>query len=186
VKGFHHLPQKSLRRIKMKKLITAFFALVAMLALVSPLYAADYGKKSDKAGTTFISTEELKGMTVVSQTGEAIGEIESVKVDQQSGEIKFVNISKGGVIGMGEQETAVPFEALRFDQQNERVTLTVNESKLDNAPQQANMSDDEFQRNLESHYGIAPAWEGSKSKEDSQLETEPLEPTGLSRPGRYY
>jgi sporulation protein YlmC with PRC-barrel domain len=171
----------------MKKLITTFFALIAMLALVSPLYAAE---------TTFISAEEIEGMTVVSQTGEELGEIESVRVDPQSGEIKFVNISKGGAIGIGEEETAVPFEALRFDRQNERATLTVNESKLDNAPQQANMSDDEFHRNLESHYGIGPAWEGESDRietdptrsteEENQLETEPFEPTGLSRPGRYY
>jgi hypothetical protein len=36
----------------------------------------------------------------------------------------------------------------------------VNESKLDNAPHQASMSDDEFQRNLEQYYGVAPAWKG--------------------------
>jgi sporulation protein YlmC with PRC-barrel domain len=121
----------------MKKLITTFFALIAMLALVSPLYAAD----DYRTGTSFLSAEEIEGMKVVSQTGEEIGEIESVKVDHQSGEIKFVSISTG--IG---EETAVPFEAIRFDQHNERATLTVNENKLDNAPEQANMSDDEFQQ----------------------------------------
>lgn len=179
----------------MKKLITIFFALIAMLALVSPLYAGDYGKKSDKAGTTSMSAEKMEGMKVVSQTGEEIGEIKSAKTDQQSGKIKFVTISKGGVLGMGEEETAVPFEALRLDEQNERATLTVNESKLDNAPQQANMSDDEFQRNLESHYGVAPAWEGesnqmetdpARSTDENPLETEGTEPTGLSEPGRSF
>lgn len=184
----------------MKKLTTTFFALIAMLALVGPLYAGDYGKKSDKAGATSMSAEEMEGMKVVSQTGEEIGEIKSAKTDHQSGEIKFVTISKGGVMGMGEEETAVPFEALRLDEQNERATLTVNESKLDNAPQQANMSDEEFQRNLESHYGVAPAWEGesnqietdpARSTDENQtdknpLETEPFDPTGLSEPGRSF
>src|SRR5690606_4605817 len=104
----------SLRRIKMKNLITTFFALVAMLALVSPLYAAgEYDKKSDKAGATSMSADEMEGMKVVSQTGEEIGEIKSAKVDQQSGDIKFVTISKGGVLGMGGEDIAIPFEALR-------------------------------------------------------------------------
>jgi sporulation protein YlmC with PRC-barrel domain len=189
---FLHLPKHTLRRIKMKKIITTFFALVAMLALVSPLYAAgDYGKKSDKAGSASISAEEIQGMQVVSQTGEEIGEIKSATTDQESGKIKFVTISKGGVLGMGGEDVAIPFEALRLDQQNEQATLTVNESKLENAPQQANMSDDEFQRNLESHYGVAPAWEGesdkmddpARSMEQDQLETDPTRPMDPSQPG---
>ncbi len=178
----------------MKKLITTFFALVAMLALISPLYAAgEYDKKSDKAGSASISAEEIEGMKVVSQTGEEIGEIKSAKTDQESGKIKFVTLSKGGVLGMGGEDIAVPFEALRFDQQNEQATLTVNESKLDNAPQQANMSDDEFQRNLESHYGVAPAWEGesnqmetdpTRSMDQNKMETDPTRPMDPSQPSQ--
>ena len=178
----------------MKKIITTFFAFVAMLALVSPLYAAgDYGKKSDKAGSASISAEEIQGMQVVSQTGEEIGEIKSATTDQDTGKIKFVTVSKGGVLGMGGEDVAVPFEALRLDQQNEQATLTVNESKLENAPQQANMSDDEFQRNLESHYGVAPAWEGeskpmetdpTRSMDQDHLETDPTRPMDPSQPSQ--
>jgi sporulation protein YlmC with PRC-barrel domain len=178
----------------MKKIITTFFAFVAMLALVSPLYAAgDYGKESDKAGSASISSEEIQGMQVVSQTGVEIGEIKSATTDQNSGKIKFVTISKGGVLGMGGEDIAIPFEALRLDQQNEQATLTVNESKLDNAPQQANLSDDEFQRNLESHYGVAPAWEGeskqmetdpTRSMDQEHMETDPTRPMDPSQPGQ--
>lgn len=177
----------------MKKLITTIFAFVAILALVSPLYATgEYDKKSDQAGATSLSADELEGMKVVSQTGEEIGEIKSAKVDQASGNINFVTISKGGVLGMGGQDIAIPFEALNFDQQNERATLTVNESKLDNAPQQANMSDEEFQRNLESHYGVAPAFEGksnqmetdpTRSMDQNQMESDPTRTMDPSQPG---
>lgn len=194
----------------MKKLITTFFALVAMLALVSPLYAAgEYDKKSDKAGAASatgdygkdtgatgsanITAEEIQGMQVVSQTGEEIGEIQRASIDEQSGKVKFVTISKGGVLGMGGEDIAIPFEALQFDQQNERATLTVNESKLDNAPQQANMSDEEFQRNLQSHYGVAPAFEGesnqmetdpTRSMDKDHLETDPTRPMDPSQPSQ--
>lgn len=190
----------------MKTSITTFFALVAMLALVSPLYATgEYDKKSDKAGATSMtgekagatsmSAEELEGMKIVSQTGEEIGEIQSAKTDLQSGQINFVTISKGGVLGMGGEDIAIPFEALNFDKQNERATLTVNESKLDNAPQQANMSDDEFQRNLESHYGVAPAFKGdskqmetdpTRSMDQNHMESDPtrtMDPSQPSQPG---
>ncbi len=162
----------------MKKLISAFISVMAMLALASPLFAAgDYSTKSKHEGGSVTGTgqmsgsqnvitspAELKGMKVVSQNGDDIGKIEKVTTDPQSGHVKFVTISKGGVLGMGGKDIAVPREAFRIDNTKQEVTLTVNESKLNNVPKQANMSDDEFQRNLERHYGVAPAFKGNTQK----------------------
>jgi sporulation protein YlmC with PRC-barrel domain len=175
-----HATKNSSRRSKMKNLTSTFIAVVAMLALAIPLYAAggDYDKKSEQAGATQLSVEKIKSMEVVTQTGEKIGEIKTVRTDTQTGEITFVTVSKGGVLGIGGEEIAVPFDALQFDQTNGQATLLVSESKLENAPQQANMSDAEFQRNLESHYGLAPAWEGESKQ--MEMDQEPMSP---SQPG---
>ena len=145
---------------KMKKL-TIFIAGVAMMALTSPLYAAgDSGKTTVSKGMTgtaqIQSAETLKGMQVFSQTGKKLGFIKSVNTDPKSGLIKFITISKGGFAGVGGEEIAVPIKAFQIDPTYRRATLTVNESKLDEAPHQAKMSDDEFQRNLEQYYGVAP------------------------------
>jgi sporulation protein YlmC with PRC-barrel domain len=176
----------------MKKLTTTFIAAVAMLALSSPLYATgEQNRTSDtqqEAGaTTAQSAEDLKGMNVVSQNGEAIGSISEVRIDPQSGEVQFVTVTKGGVLGIGGEDIAVPLEAFQFDPQNELATLTVDESKLDNAPQQANKSADEFQRELESHYGISPAWEQETEidqTQQQQLDTDSpsLQEEGKSKP----
>ena len=154
----------------MNKILSFFIATVAMLALVSSVFAAgEYSSGSKKmtepkSGTSQIqSPEKLKGMEVVSQTGDKLGKIESVNTDPRSGDVRFVTISKGSVLGMGGKDVAIPKEAFRVDQSNDKVLLTVSKDKLQNVPRQANMSDDEFQRNLEQHYGIAPTWnEGSK------------------------
>lgn len=143
------------------KILTIFIAGVAMLALASPLYAAgESGKtavRKSMTGTAQIqSAEELKGMQVFSQAGEKLGFIKSVNTDPTSGLIKFITISKGGFAGVGVEDIAVPIKAFQIDQTYRRATLTVNEIKLDNAPHQAKMSDDEFQRNLEQYYGVAP------------------------------
>ncbi len=176
----------------MKKLITTFFALMAMLALVSPLYAGEYAR-SHKAGTAKLSAGELKGMKVVSQNGDKIGTIKSANIDERNGEIRFVTVSKDKAGSSGENDIAIPGEALRFDRQDDRATLTVNENKLNNVPQQSDMSNDEFQRNLERHYGVAPAWQGGAQetaptvKPDKKDRFEnPTAPSGLSKPGRYY
>ncbi len=151
-----------------------------MLAMAGPLFAAgDYSSGSTKmtesnSGANKVqSPGELKGLEVISQTGEKLGKIESVNTDPQSGDIRFVTISKGSILGMGGKDIAIPKEAFRVDESNNQVLLTVNKDKLENVPKQANMSDNEFQRDLEQHYGIAPAWkEGSK-----QMGTEPSGPT---------
>jgi sporulation protein YlmC with PRC-barrel domain len=153
---------------------TIFIAGVAMMALAGPLYAAGDSSQTtvseSMTGSAQVqSAEELKGMKVFSQTGENLGLIKSVSTDPNSGQIKFITISKGGFAGIGGEEIAVPIKAFQIDQTYRRATLTVDESKLDNAPQQASMSDDEFQRNLEQYYGVAPAWKG----EPRQMGTDP-------------
>ena len=151
---------------------TITFITSAALAFAIPLYAADApGVKSDsqqKPGLTqrqtgqmqsgqMITADKLEGMTVVSQEGEKIGKIKEITIDKQSGEVSFVTFSKGGFLGMGADEIAAPLSAFEFS--DEEARLTVNQSKLDNVPQQAaGATDSDYQRDLEAHYGVAPAW----------------------------
>ncbi len=169
----------------------------AALAFAIPLYAADEpGMKSDsqqQAGATemqndqmqsdqmhsgkmqsdqmhsgqLMTAEELKGMAVVSLEGEEIGEIENVKLDEQSGEVQFVTISKGGILGMGGEEIAAPLGAFEFG--DEQATLTVDQSKLENVPQQtAEVTNRDYLRDLETHYGVAPAWDKEDPADTTQ------------------
>lgn len=172
----------------MKKAAITFITCAA-LALAIPLYAADEpAKKSDaqpKSGYTqqqsadetgrkadsqrqsgltqgqagqMMTADDLDGMTVVSQEGEDIGKISEITIDKQSGEVSFVTISRGGILGMGATEIAVPLSAFEFTDDEAR--LTVNQSKLENVPQQAaGASESDYQRDLETHYGVAPAWD---------------------------
>ena len=147
----------------MKKITATFVAAVAVLVLAGPLSAADEKEMTtdtqQQAGTMRSqSAEDLNGFQVFSQTGEELGKITGVRTDEQSGAIQFVTLTKGGFMGMGGKDIAVPVEAFTLDRENERATLTVSAAMLDTAPMQANKSDEEFQRELSSHYGIAPAW----------------------------
>lgn len=114
------------------------------------------------------SAEELKGMKVVSQQGEEIGKIQDVKKDQQTGKVSHVTVSKGGVLGIGAQEFAVPLEGFTFSSQTDEAILTVDESKLDNAPQQAEMADQEFLRELQSYYGISSAFQKDQQRRPTE------------------
>ncbi len=181
----------------MKK-ATITFITSAALACAIPLYATnDPGMKSDSKqpadvtqqqkdqmqtgqmqSSQTITAEKLKGMTIISQQGEEIGEIETVKIDEQSGKVQFVTITKGAVLGMGGEEIAVPLSA--FEIGEDKAKLTVDQSKLVNVPEKtAGVTDSDYQRDLETHYGVAPAWEkGDRSDtiETQQSDQNPTEP----------
>lgn len=157
----------------MKKITVSIVTMLAALALTAPVYAAgEYkgttGTKTEsgqsqsmsersKSGGQIQSAEEILGMSVVARDGEKLGEIQDIKVDTRTGRVNYVTVQKGGVMGIGGEEgIPVPLEAFQFT--NENAQLTVDKSKLDNAPKQSGMSDQEFHRDLQSHYGISPAW----------------------------
>ena len=120
------------------------------------------GAIQDQVSTTQMpSADQLNGMKVFSPSGDKIGKISEVNKGEQSGKLNYVTLSKGGFLGIGGEDVAVPLEAFRFD--NDRAILTVDPGKLDNAPKQANRSDEQFQKDLQSYYGVSPAWQNSKN-----------------------
>ncbi|MFO7604820.1 MAG: PRC-barrel domain-containing protein [Desulfurivibrionaceae bacterium] len=185
----------------MKKTTISLITVMAAFLLTCSAYAADEqsdpygtgersdpygtGDKTDKsAGATesyqlgqsqIPSADELRGMKVVNQNGEEIGQIEEINADFETGQINYVILSRGGVFGVGEDQIAAPVEAFSFDQEQQRAQLEVDESKLDNVPAQADMDDKSFERQLESHYGVSPAWEDEQQDLDIQMDDTEME-----------
>jgi sporulation protein YlmC with PRC-barrel domain len=159
----------------MKKITVSILAAAVTLVFTCPVFAADEYKDSKKQTSKMEqqqsgssqSAKELMGMDVVTQQGEEVAEIQDIRLDIQSGKISYVILSKGGVLGIGDEGIAVPVEALQFSPGSDQVTLNVEQSKLDNAPKQANKSDEEFTRELQSHYGVSPAFQQQQQQQQS-------------------
>ncbi len=125
------------------------------------------GALQSQANTAQIpSADKLEGMEVFSPDGEKIGKISEVQKDQLTGNINYVTVSKGGIFGFGSEDAAVPLGAFRFD--TDRAILTVDQGKLESAPEQADVSDEQFQRDLQNHYGVSPVWQQDSGKIDSK------------------
>ncbi|MGB3225608.1 MAG: PRC-barrel domain-containing protein [Desulforhopalus sp.] len=164
----------------MKKMTVSLVTIMTSLALSIPVYAATEDQETavtqqdqllQSERSLIRSADKLIGMTIVSRNGEDLGEIQDIKIDIGTGNISHITVTKGGLLGVGgTKDIAVPLEAFSFSEDN--VRLMVDESKLDSAPQQADMADEDFQRGLESHYGISPAWQEDRRDNSSNINVE--------------
>ncbi len=81
----------------------------------------------------FIEADGLVGNAVYNMQDEKIGDIEQILIDSKTGGIRFVVISVGGFLGIGDHHTAVPWSRLQFK----------TEVKVDEDPADDNVVDKE-------------------------------------------
>ena len=65
---------------------------------------------------------------VYDQKGKKVGEVTDMLVDKH-GEITAVMLSVGGFLGIGEKDVAVPIDAIRVSQPNDKWWLTITADK---------------------------------------------------------
>jgi sporulation protein YlmC with PRC-barrel domain len=172
----------------MKNLIAFLITIIGSIALINPICAEDAIDKQvgeadrqlqvepseyedqhirardtkkdmnrDMVGQASASPDQpsrgIVRMPVFDQQGEEIGEIQEIRLDTRDGKIQYFTISTESA-----EDIAVPLQALCFDRN--KVVLAIDESKLEGAPSLKELSsDNEFQRELQNYYGIAPVWE---------------------------
>jgi sporulation protein YlmC with PRC-barrel domain len=77
---------------------------------------------------------KLMGMPVKNLQDEKLGKVENFVVDLSSGRIVAVIISSGGFIGMGDELSAVPPTALRFNAEHDILQLDASKEMLASSP----------------------------------------------------
>ena len=101
---------------------------------------AGYRGQTARAGQEqTLRLSEIMDMEVRNAQDEELGEIEDVVVEKQSGKIRYAAISVGGFLGIGDRLIAVPWQALRIQQQQDDpdekfVLLNADRSRIENAP----------------------------------------------------
>ena len=77
---------------------------------------------------------QLMGMAVKNLQGEKLGDMNNVLVDLPSGRIVAVVVSAGGFLGLGDELSAVPPTALRFNGERDTLQLDTTKEMLSQAP----------------------------------------------------
>ena len=93
--------------------------------------------------------------------GEDLGKVAEITIDIPARKIAYAVLSFGGFLGMGNKLFAVPWSALRLDEDQKHFILDVDKQKLEGAPgfDQDNwpdMADSSWGARIFSYYGAVP------------------------------
>jgi sporulation protein YlmC with PRC-barrel domain len=109
-------------------------------------------------GDTFIRATELNGKNVQGAGDKKIADVKEFAVNPRSGRIPFLILSSGGLAGMGDREIVVPWQAVSFVKQGDKLALNADENTLKSAPQLGNggfamVNDPQFRQQVYSFFG---------------------------------
>ncbi|MFN3882948.1 MAG: PRC-barrel domain-containing protein [Nitrincola lacisaponensis] len=108
-------------------------------------------------GLTLLSAATITGDEVCNLKNEKLGKIQDIMLDMAEGKIRYAVLSSGGFLGMGDRLFAVPWTALKLDQEQKRFTLDVDTERLKKAPgfnkdKWPNMADPNWNSTIDSYY----------------------------------
>lgn len=64
---------------------------------------------------TLIAADKVHGTAVFDREGAKLGTVKSTMIDKYDGRVRYVVMASGGLFGMGEERSAVPWDALEYD-----------------------------------------------------------------------
>jgi len=150
---------------------TTLAAVAALMIAVSPAAAqtpafVDMQNNTEVLGTDFIGTP------VNDKSGQQIGKIANLVFDQ-NGRIELAVIGVGGLLGIGEKEVAVPFDALKSEEAGGKHVFVIDATKdqLKAAPAYQTLNKQAFnERMKEWREKAQQSWGDVKSRAEKAYE----------------
>jgi sporulation protein YlmC with PRC-barrel domain len=154
----------------MKKTGITFLAILFVFALFAGQALADQQRGQTGAQQTYQMggatgaythdinrTSEIQGRNVQNPQGEDLGQVNDLVFDKE-GNISYLILSRGGVMGVGADLVPVPWKEDKITIQEDNVILSMDKQRLDQAPSFSSgewdqMSQQEFQQRVHGYYG---------------------------------
>jgi sporulation protein YlmC with PRC-barrel domain len=130
----------------------------------------------DRRYRRVLSASTLAGDSVKNSAGEDLGKVDEIMIDIPTGRVAYAVLSFGGFMRMGNKLFAVPWDALKVDEDRKCFILDVEKSRLENAPgfdkdNWPDMADRTWGSQIYSYYGRTPYWEGTRTDLEEQART---------------
>jgi sporulation protein YlmC with PRC-barrel domain len=105
-----------------------------------------------------MSASSLTGDKVINTQDQDLGKVEDIMLDVQTGRVAYAVLSFGGFLGVGDKLFAIPWTAMRLDEDRKCFVLDVPKETLDSAPgfdkdNWPDMSSEDYARSIHIHYG---------------------------------
>ncbi len=121
------------------------------------------GEADDVTGRRTIRASQFVGMNVYSAQDKetSLGEVNDLVVDSSTGRIRYVALSYGGLLGIGDKLFAIPWQSFKTatnDDNETMLLLNMNQKQFEDAPgfnQDAwpDFSDSKFTDTVDKYYG---------------------------------
>ncbi len=116
---------------------------------------------ADKRVRNVLSAGTLAGNSVRNAAGEDLGKVDEIMIDIPAGRVAYAVISFGGFLGLGDKLFAVPWSALKVDEDEKCFVLNADRQSMDKAPgfdkdNWPDMSDPDWGSEIANYYRITP------------------------------
>ena len=123
----------------------------------------------DRKYRRVLAASTLAGDKVRNAAGEDLGKVDEIMIDIASGRIAYAVLSFGGILRMGNKLFAVPWGALKVDEDEKLFILDVDKRTLENAPgfdkdNWPDMTDTTWGSEVFRYYGATPYWEVQQTR----------------------
>lgn len=118
-------------------------------------------KLGDTGKTVADRNEDIREYTVRAGSGEEIGKVEELLIDEEEGKVRLLIVASGGFLGIGKDKTFIPVDAVKSINENDReVFIDRSREQIAGAPEYdpelAEKSS--FYEDVYGHYNISPYW----------------------------
>ncbi|WP_405956600.1 PRC-barrel domain-containing protein [Streptomyces phaeochromogenes] len=114
---------------------------------------------SDTHQTITSDDEDVRGHTVTDRSGNELGKIGDLIVDEVERKVRFLLVEHGGFLGIGEKKSYIPVDAVA-DVTGDQVRIDRTGQQIADAPtyDPELVEQKEFYDRVYEHYGYAPFW----------------------------
>ncbi|TAK73549.1 MAG: PRC-barrel domain containing protein [Gammaproteobacteria bacterium] len=110
-----------------------------------------------------VKASEVISVSVQNPAGEDLGEIKEIILDKVGGQVRYLVLSYGGFLGIGDKLFALPWKAIHYDGDKDVFILNVDKERLKNAPgfdkdNWPDMADREWEQTIHEFYKTNPYW----------------------------
>ena len=102
--------------------------------------------------------QDVRGMDVYDRDGEQIGTVDDLYADTQERKVRFLDVSAGGVLGLGQKRFLVPVEAVGGVREDGVVVVDQGRGKVAGSPpfDTRVVPQPSYQREVYAYYGYPP------------------------------